>query len=38
MGSRRHLDVTLLDERPYRMADLWGYRKVRKNLDGTKEK
>ena len=34
-GSRRYLDLTLLDERPYRMAGLWGRWKVRKNLDGT---
>lgn len=34
-GSRRYLDVTLLEERPHRMAGLWDRRKVRKNLDGT---
>ena len=34
-GSRHYLDVTLLDEWPYRMAGLWGCRKVRKNLNGT---
>lgn len=33
-GSKRYLDVTLLDERPHRMAGLWGCRKVRKDLDG----
>lgn len=27
--------MTPLNERPYRMVDLWGRRKVRKNLDGT---
>ena len=31
--SRRCLDVTLLDERPYWMAGLWCCRKVRKDLD-----
>lgn len=34
-GSRRYLDVTLLDEWPYRKAGQLGCRKVRKNLDGT---
>lgn len=34
-GSRRYLDVTLLGGQQRRMADLWGSRKVRKNLDGT---
>ena len=34
-GSRRYLDVTLLDERPHRRAGLQGCRKVRKILDGT---
>ena len=34
-GSRRYLDVTLLDEQPYRKAGQLGCRKVRKNLDGT---
>ena len=34
-GSRRYLDVTLLDEQLYRRAGPWGCRKVRKNLDGT---
>lgn len=36
VGSRCHLDVTLPDEEPHRMAGLWGCRKVRKNLDGTR--
>lgn len=36
-GSRRYLDVSLLDEQPYRMAGLWGCPKVRKNLDGTRQ-
>lgn len=31
--SKRHLDVTLLDEQPYRTAGLGGCRKARKNLD-----
>lgn len=34
-GSRRYLDVTILDEWPYRMAGLWGCLKACKNLDGT---
>ena len=34
-GLRHYLDVTLFDGVPYRMAGLWGCRKVRKNLDGT---
>ena len=34
-GSRRYLDVTLLEGWPHRMAGLWGCRKVRKNLDST---
>lgn len=33
---RHYLDVTLLDDGwPYRMAGLWGCRKVHKDLDGT---
>lgn len=35
-GLRHYLDVTLLDGWPYRMAGLWGCRKVRKNLDDTR--
>lgn len=31
-GSRRYLDVTLLEERPRREAGPWGCRKVRKIL------
>ena len=34
-GSKRYLDVTLLEGWPHRMAGLGGCRKVRKNLDGT---
>ncbi len=34
-GSRRYLDVTLLEEWPYRTAGPRGCRKVRKNLDNT---
>ena len=35
-GSRRYLDVTPMDEQPYRRAGLWDCRKASKNLDGTK--
>ena len=34
-GLRHYLDVMLVDGWPYRMAVLWGCRKVCKNLDGT---
>ena len=34
-GSRRYLDVTLLEGQPHRRAGLEGCREVRKNLDGT---
>ena len=31
-GSRRYLDVTLLERWPHRRANLWGCRKVRRIL------
>ncbi len=34
--SRRYLDMTPLDGQPYRIAGLWGCRKVRKTLNATK--